>query len=130
MIYRANIAFTTPNFISKEDAAAATEKDKKTSEETKNVDTETNEASQTTTTDKKSTTKSTETAAKPSGQKGLSIDADAKIRKSRAEIMSQNTVTISVSWTGGGQELKNGESSVICALAKTDREYSKRGLEL
>lgn len=47
-----------------------------------------------------------DSTAKSATQKGLAISADAKIQKDRAEILSQNTVTISVAWTGGGQDLK------------------------
>lgn len=40
---------------------------------------------------------------------GLTIEGNAKVRKQQQNLLSENEITISVSYTGGGQDLKSRE---------------------
>ncbi|KAJ4253320.1 hypothetical protein NW762_010475 [Fusarium torreyae] len=44
-----------------------------------------------------------------SDKKELAIDLDAKFKKLKKEIAAENEVSVSVTWTGGGQRLKDPE---------------------
>jgi hypothetical protein len=88
------MAFTTPNFMSKEDS-------------------ETNAPADAANKYKRSNKIEGEVKPPPKEPSGLSIEADAKVNKIRKEILTNNTITISVSWTGGGQGLKTCECNSI-----------------
>lgn len=79
---RAKLAFTTPGFIDKTPGSDSTAAGK--------------------TSGAADASKPPEDAANPSG-----AAAEAQITKDRNDIMHQNDVTISVSWSGGGQDLKS-----------------------
>lgn len=45
----------------------------------------------------------------PDSSAGLTVKGNAKVRKQQQDLLSENEITISVSYTGGGQGLKSRE---------------------
>ncbi|MCJ1457650.1 hypothetical protein MMC28_008019 [Mycoblastus sanguinarius] len=93
----AAVALTTPAFTKKEDKKPKHEESPRDAKDTK--DTTQNLTAEEGATDPK-------TKIKDNDEKGLILKGDAEMKKNRRDVFTENETTISVSWTGGGQNLK------------------------
>ncbi|ODM15566.1 hypothetical protein SI65_09169 [Aspergillus cristatus] len=94
----ASVALTTPSF-------GASKKDKKKTEQFDKTQTEDNETKEPGTGEEDSL-KEPESTQDPNSPGGLTIKGNAEVEKIQQDIFKENEITISVNWSGGGQELK------------------------
>lgn len=99
--YSASVALTTPSF-------GASKKDKKKAEQSDKTQTEDDEGKEAGTGEEDSVKEAGKTKD-PDSPGGLTIKGNAEVEKVQQDIFRENEITISVNWSGGGQELKEGK---------------------
>ena len=97
---------TTPAFTKKEEQPTQKANTEKAGTDQASTDLEKDTPSDASAQDKK-------VATKDKDEKGLVLKGDAEMEKTRRDVFKENETTVSVSWTGGGQDLKSRWSSPL-----------------